>query len=392
MGILGALCLLFSALMTVFSHFAVSPAVKARELKLATYYVAAAALLLALRWTMSRLQQWVIHRRSRRRADTADTSRDGAVLILTLVVVALLAGLILHAQVTARMSLRASQSMLLKERLRVAAADACRTALRDLACEPGQITIPTNSAWWSSFEWEDPSGISTKVVVADENRYFDLNNLALPPPDGGRRSAADITADLLTLCGDFTPLAKVDALVDWMDKDEEGRFEQAFYAERAPPYAPPNRPLHDWQEMLFAGEMSRASFAPHAMRGGPGHHFQEDLGDCVTVLPLPRIAPVPVNLNTASRPVLLGVFGLGQDELVDSVVAMRAIRPLESLDAVVALMEPGDAAALTPYLDVRSHCFRVQARSYAQGQTQTLWVQARRARTGEVEILRWVYL
>ena len=316
--------------------------------------------------------------------------KGGAVLVLVLILLALVAGLVVETQVSARSSLRRQQVNLLQTRLQQAASDAAWSALRKLANDEDLAVDHTNETWAATEEVRDPSGVSTRVKITDQERYFDLNNLAINPPAADARPAGDIAMDIMTLCGDFAPVDRVDSLTDWVDPNDDGFAEKARYREQVPPYEAANRPLYTLSELLWVNGFNRAYFARHE-RNSALDTFNADIVDCLAALPGPHHSASPVNVNTAGREVLMGVFGVTQEGLVQLIKAQRSQRPIRAIDEFFAQTGRPVPGELRPYLAVNSRFFAIDAQAYAEGHTEHLLVLARRGSEGNVDVLQWVF-
>lgn len=380
-------------------------------LRLSMWSVAAGAGLLFLRFLFHTIPQRMAQRRSpvfmRRQALNERRSRPakpapvparplpppdpraGSVLLLVLVLLGLVAALVVHSQLLARSRLQREQTHLRSTELRRAAEDGARAALQRLADDPDLQADHSNETWAVSEELVTPLGISTLVRVDDENRLFDLNNLRATISPGQRRPD-DILMDLMTLCGDFTPSLRVNALTDFVDADDAGPRESDFYERQDPPQRCPNRVLYGWAEVMNVEGWTRELFARHTRSRLPGS-FDANLTDCVTVLPVPRERPLPLNVNTASREALIGVLGVGQEYLVNTIITLRALKPIRNLEPLAVLSEPDYFESVRPYLAVHSSFFRIQARAYAEGRTAILDVLASRTADGHVDILAWQF-
>jgi type II secretory pathway component PulK len=312
------------------------------------------------------------------------------VLVLVLVLLGLIAGLVLEAVVTARSTLELETVHLQSVRLQAAAVDAVRHALQQLADDEMLSVDHEKEEWAKPIERKHPSGISTWVRITDENRRFDLNNLHVEAEDLKMKPAAEVVMDILTLCGDFTPIEKVQSLIDWIDPDDDGFRETAYYEQQDPPYDPANTWLKTWSELPHVAGLTRSYFVPRE-RFESGETFRADVVDCVAVLPGRRSKPVPVNVNTAPREVLLGVLGLEQEELAQYIVLLRKEHPLVSLEPIAMVADPLVIDLAGPYLDVKSNTFRVEARAFEEGRSAQLWALVRRDGKGSVRVLRWVY-
>lgn len=378
-----------------------------RVLRISLWCAAGGAVLLALRFLLHTIPQWLALRRSpvhmrrralnlrrSRRAAPSDTTlpgpaQQGGVLLLVLILLGLVSALVVQSQVLARGRLAREQQTLRATELRRAAEDGARAALQRLADDADLGVDHSNETWAVTEDLTTPLGISVRVRVDDESRLFDLNNLATAV-DAGLRRPDDIALDLMTLCGDFTPSLRVNTLIDYLDDDEAGTHESRYYERLNPPRQCPNRPLYGWAELLHAEGWSRELFALHTRSRLPGS-FDANLGECVTLLPVPREKPVPVNLNTASRETLLGVLGFEQENLVQTILTLRTLKPIRNLEALAILSDPDYFESVRPWLDVQSRVFRVEARAYADGRTEMLHVLAGRGRDGRVDILQWYF-
>jgi type II secretory pathway component PulK len=375
-----------------------SPA-RPRLMKLAINYVIGGGGLLVLRFLIFSLPHFLTTRRSpthqRRRALARNQipgplrdSRRGGVLVLVLVLLALLSVLLLQAHTLARQRLRAEEATRATTDLRRSATEAVFAALQRLADDPDLTVDTTNESWAAREEITTPQGVSTLTRVRDENSRFDLNNLALAG-SGATRATDEILMDLMTLCGDFTPVARVGALRDFLDQNPAGLHESDFYAKRTPPETCVNRTLHAWGELLAVQGWTRETFERKPRFAAAGT-FDGDLVDCVTLIPVPREKPLPININTASRETLTGVLGLGQDALVATILTLRTMKPIRDLEAIALMAEPGVFETVRPYLAVHSQWFSIESLAYADGRTERVRALAARTREGRVDVVQWL--
>ena len=146
--------------------------------------------------------------------------------------------------------------------------------------------------------------------------------------------------DLLTLCGDFEPVGKVDALADWLDDNAEGAWESDYYRDLEPPYAAANRMLFSWSELLAVRGFSREMLArsPAIRSAAP---FRPTCMEQVTVLPIERDSLVPVNLNTVGPDVLRGLLGMQSGSTGQPDPDPPGSRPAASAEPVLAMLDPG---------------------------------------------------
>lgn len=323
----------------------------------------------------------------RRKRGVPARSRDGGVLVLMLVLTGLVAALLLQSQALARA--RSARDALTRERaeLRLAATEGVRAALRRLADDEDLGVDTTNEAWAATLDLETPLGLSTRVRVRDEQARFDLNNLAVPSAPG-QRSSEDAALDLQTLCGEFAPTPRTEALRDFIDDNNAGAKEADFYLRREPPSRCPDRVLYGWRELMEVDGWDTNALARRPLESTL-RSFDASLVDNVTLLPLARSRPLAVNINTASRETLRAVVGLENDTLVDTILTLRAIRPIRQLDVFAVAIGADAFERIRPLLDVRSRYFRIESAAESRERRLTLFVLATRQDDGRVEIVQW---
>lgn len=305
-----------------------------------------------------------------------------------LILVGLIGALLAQSHALART--RAARENALRERtqLRQAAVEAAREALQRLADDEDLGADALSEPWAAPLERETPLGIATRARVRDEQSRIDLNNLHLSAGPG-RRATDDIVMDLMTLCGEFSPSAPVAALRDFVDTDRAGAREHDFYQRANPPLRPADRVLYGWRELLSVDGWNETHLLRRP-RETIARGFDAMLVDHVTLIPIPRERPIPINVNTATRETLRAVMGFEQDRLVDMVLTLRSIRPIRQLDVFVVTAGAETFDRLRPHLDVRSRYFRVFARAEKNGRRFDVDVFAVRADDGRVEIAQWV--
>ena len=314
-------------------------------------------------------------------------ARSGMALILVLAAIVLAGGLALYLQARASALARAERAEGQREKLRVAAAEAAREALWVLAADDTLEVDHLGEDWALPRESIRAEGLSTWAIVEDANRFFNWNNLSAS--NRSARTSRDVLLDLMMFCGDFSSSVRVDALADFVDADGEGTYEADFYQTGETPFRPPNRALWAPAELLRVHGFSAELFRPRP-RTDPDDPTGGDLSASTALVPLPLEAPLPVNVNTASRDVLMGVSGLQQEAVVHQILALRQVQPFESL-ATMFTAYPEVAAALEGSVGTASTCFRVRARAAMGGQHRSVmaWVE-RDSKTGDVRILQWL--
>jgi len=319
--------------------------------------------------------------------DAPDGRPDaGVALVLALALIGVFALLSMAALSFARARMREAEAVAREQRLRAVASDAAWRVLRRLADDPAAVDS-TNEDWCAAIEGTAPSGIRFAARAEDEDRRFNLNNLGVAASADGRRPAEHIVHALLREAGIGDPAPWLEAMRDWIDTDDEGRRESAFYARRDPPRTCPNRPLSGWAEAAAADRWSRAALT-NAIPA-PDGRAPDALVGRLGIAPLPAGRPAPVNVNTAPIEVLRAVFGADAERAARQAVAMREAAPFASLAAVEALLGRDRAAVVLPWLDVRSTFFRVDAEAGQAGARARVRVLAKREIDGTVRVVQW---
>jgi len=386
--VLGVLCLLIAALLG--GIWVIRTPTYAEWLgKLTVAYFLAGLFFLLVRAMLSKKRtSW------RSRLNTGPASAEsGMTLVLILVLLSLISALILHAQHAARLARRSAEKELALTRLELAVQDEVFYVLQKLADDPDQRVDHLGKFWSSLHESERPDGIGVAIQIEDLNRRFDLNNIRPGDAFAYADHSERMIMDLLTRCGDYDSLERVEALRDWVDPDEEGRREGAFYRTRDPFFRVPGTWLQGWGELLHIEGFSPAYFdrmdKPDAAFGVQDAAWM----DVFTMIPGPRAGVTPVNINTASQTVLEGMLGMEREPLIRYILLTRADRPFRSIDGLLAAADPALIRDFRPYLDVRSSHFEVRARA-SDPLRHALEVRAwiHRDPQGVVRILRWMPL
>ncbi len=97
-----------------------------------------------------------------------------------------------------------------------------------------------------------------------------------------------------------------------------------------------------------------------------------------------------ININFASRVILVGVIGRLNSDIVDTMIASRKDNPISSVEPFIAVLDDEHADALRPYLGVKSSHFRVEANAWHQGHASRMEAIVQRDSKGEISVLRWV--
>jgi type II secretory pathway component PulK len=319
---------------------------------------------------------------------TPRAARRGGALVFVLVMLGVLVTLLAHLLAESRGAGGLAAAVLERERLVAAATDAVRRAAQRLADDDDLLVDHPGEPWADEEVLTDPAGITVRTRVADEGSRLDINNLSMDPGTERRRPPEDILQDLFLLCGDPDPRERIEALRDWVDADNDGRFEAAYYLGRKPPSTPSNKPLATETEWLHIAGFSPAWLADPSLGEAESNSLPR-ISDLVTAIPGPHGRTVPVNLNTASEALLTVLFGRGQEYLARAVITLREADPLRSADGLAALADPIRMTRLLPWLDLKSAWFRIESMAAGPRSRVRIVALAKREPDGTVKIVNW---
>ncbi|MCF7837124.1 MAG: general secretion pathway protein GspK [Candidatus Marinimicrobia bacterium] len=322
----------------------------------------------------------------------APAKRRGTVTLLVLLLVATVAALVTQGQLGAYIRRRAAGHHAAETRLRRLAFEGVRGAARQLAAATEGDATNLLRSGFAQLEWSPAPGTTVTVTLEDLERKLDLNNLYIEgepaEAEGGGRTVADILGEAFRFSGEAAPGERLAALRDWMDPDQDGFHEAPWPDTDA---RPPNYWLDAPAELDFVPGFAPAWLTPRPEMPEAPPLFATPPAELFTIIPGPRREPWRVNVNSASRPVLLAVLGLEHQPWVEALLIERQARPLDDLEPLQAGADQALQARLARYLAVRSRHFAVRARAREAERTREAWALLRREAEGQVSWLRCVW-
>lgn len=315
-------------------------------------------------------------------------SRRGSALVVVLAVLGAILVVVGATMAEARARAALAAARLERERLRVIAAGEVERAMSRLANDDDLLCDHSDETWARPERHRTPDGDAVETIIEDEQRLWDLNNLAADPTTIPRRPPEDILTDLFQLVGDASPGDRILAVRDWVDADQDGPREASYYVDMTPRRTPPNRPLESWDELEWiAGFPSGWYFDPS--QGAVPANQRVPVRELITLIPGPHRRVTPINLNSAPEPLMMILFGRGQQHIARAVATLRAAAPLRSTDGLTVLADPLQMARLMPYLDVKSEWFRIRVQ--VRGARQRVYAETlvRRSADGTVRVVQW---
>lgn len=301
-----------------------------------------------------------------------NSGESGIILAVVLIMLGIIVALVIQAQILSRSYLNLEASRLIKTQLRETAGDGAWQALNTLAADEMLLIDHTNEAWAAPIFLHLPNGIDAEINVVDENRFLDANMLAFSSPSEQWRPAAAIIRDLLAGAKFSNPEMRTEIIRDWVDQNQEGVYEKAYYLRRQELFFPEDLPMESTEELLWLLDATTNASSPAAQ---------------LTVLPSQERSIVPLNVNTADRRTLLAVFGENNSATVERIIRGRDAAPILNLTQV---LDPVTMRKYSSYLTVRSSFFSVYAMAEKGLLTAEIYCLAKRDSAGNVRIIRWV--
>jgi len=270
----------------------------------------------------------------------------GVALILVLGMVALIAGWAATAAYEDMIGLRRAENLTHSVRAMLAAESGVELAKLVLVQDVDEGKTDDLTETWASTT--PPFPIDDGMIIGsitDANRFFNLNDLV---DDAGKAKPDSVAIAKRLFVALELDGSLVDALVDWMDKDDlpfgGGGVEKDGYFDR--PYHIKNGRLDRLEELRMVLGFDRKVFTK--------------LKKFVVVRPPLGGGKTPININTASAEVLAAIFPNMSEQSAAQVVADRENTPFADTASLVNAPDGKgvDAARLAVSSDafiVRSH-------------------------------------
>lgn len=303
---------------------------------------------------------------------TVLASQQGMALLVTLLLLAAMVVLTLHLHKRTMAEHLAARALAEQQQLRVTALGVVRVGQVILA-QPGGAGDSLLDPW-ARVSGDDLAQLFgegvAELAIIDLSGRLQLNSLVDGDSTGGKRSqpsekarqAREILFRLLS-GGDFATSGEwearqlVDALVDWLDADEQpspGGAESGYYQGLVPPYGCRNGPARSIEELLLVRGMSRELLF--------GTGSTKALADHLTIYG----SDGRINLNTAPLSLLRALHGNIDATLLGRLDAYRRDPSHHSQLGTIAWYKniggwPRDIVLYEDLLSTRSNYFQITA-------------------------------
>ena len=316
------------------------------------------------------------------RTDPVVGNQSGLALVLTLLLISFLVAVTVQLMITIDRQVTVSTAQREQVRLDAMVLAGLNLARAALLADQLESRVDTTQDLWADLDQERlaalAGGVELQVAIVDLSGRLQVNALGAPKsgrnPGGSvqgqqqeRKAIREIWLRFLT-SGRFVVKdedqaeALLDAIADWVDKDDNERTqgaEEQYYRSRDPGYGCRNGAMSSLEELLLVKGVT-----PELLYGDKEH---EGIAEFVTVAG----EDGAINLNTAPLPVLQALSPEMTTELAQELIDFREDkRNLEALaQANWYTKVPGVSASLTldrNLLKVSGEYFRVTVKAVNQ--------------------------
>ncbi|MBE0500083.1 MAG: type II secretion system minor pseudopilin GspK [Desulfuromonadales bacterium] len=271
----------------------------------------------------------------------------GMVLLLVLMVVALLATVLTELSFSTLVDMRLAETFRDSTRAGYLARGGLQVGQRLLQDDNNNYD-GTDELWAIGVQQYPVADGAVTIEITDLGGRVDLNRLVTPQ---GNIDVVikDRYLRLLQQLDIDQPAALVGALIDWIDQDdlpEANGAENSVYLARAEPYQCKNGPLDTLEELVLI-----QGYSPELLQRLRPH--------------VTAYGSAKVNVNTASREVLLSLSEQMNVTAVDIILAARQEEPFVAISQIKDL--PGMETLygfLYLYIDVKSERYQIESTAW----------------------------
>ncbi len=300
-------------------------------------------------------------------------SNAGTILLLTLIILSAIVAIAIELHIIAHNMIRREQTSLDITKLRLLAADAVFFMAQRLALDENFLCDSTNELWAQAYSNNFNDGTKIIAITIDENRFFDVNNLAMQANFKIFRQPIEILIDLFAMNGINNSIELAQSVQDWIDINMEGFRESLFYTERYSNCVPPNTKMESPEELSFIFQANNILFSR--------------MPEGLTLIPKQEMQATKINVNTASEKVLAAVLGPYAADIIVNISRRRETTPITSLTSLLPAKIASEAQLV---LDVKSDYFSIIACAEHGEKLAKVYALLHREPTGNIKILRWL--
>ena len=181
-----------------------------------------------------------------------------------------------------------------------------------------------------------------KVLIEDENAKIDVNKVVM---DDGKVDPKIHTAISILFERLEVDLGILDAIIDWIDPDDEplpDGAEDLHYGSLDPPYTCKNRPLDTLSELLMVKDVTDEVYGK--------------ISKYLTIYSKDG----KININTAAKEVLLCLDDEIDEAMAEGIIGYREESPFAAKEELKPVINNDEVyTRISPIIDVKSNAFSV---------------------------------
>lgn len=211
---------------------------------------------------------------------------------------------------------------------------------------------------------------SISITIEDEKARFNLRNLVSTYGKEDKRRSVMLSRMFRFLS--IEP-SLVDGVVDWQDSNDielPDGAEASYYHYLTPPFTPRNGRFITTGELFLVKGMDRdLLFLPPSSRSPVGNEEYVSLMHYITVY-----GDGKININTASKPVLLCLSEDMDEFIVNDIIEYREDDPFKNIQDLKNVETVSDILydEINSLITVKSNLFRISATGMSGGFSQTI--------------------
>jgi general secretion pathway protein K len=279
--------------------------------------------------------------------DLLRKSEKGVALILTLLITAILVTLIVEVNYSTQVDLMIAGNFRNDLQAYYLAKSGINVAISYLKYDAETTRTDNLDEDWAKPYPPIPVGSGfVEVVTEDENARINVNEVV--KEDG---MVSDALARLFEMLE--VDVRILDAVIDWIDPDDEGEAESSYYESLDPPYVCKNAPLDTLSELLMIKDVT-----------------DEVYGKVSKYLTIHSNGMI--NINTVGKEVLMC---LGIDEgIAEGIIQYRGEKPFDTKEELkeLQLLDDEVYTKIDPIIDVQSNAFSVTSTGMVERVEKTI--------------------
>ncbi len=266
-------------------------------------------------------------------------SEEGVALILTLLITAILVTLIVEVNYSTQVDVRISGNFRNDLQASYLAKSGINIAVSYLKYDGQNNDTDNLTEDWAKSYPPFPVGEGfVKVMIEDEDGKINVNRAV---KENGEVDQVIYDALYRLFQGEEVDVGILDALIDWIDPNDEGEAEDNYYLSLDPPYACKNGPMDTLSELRMIKDITDEVY--------------EKISKYLTIY-----SDGKFNINTASKEVLMCLDDEIDEGIAEGIIQYREETPFGTKGELKDVLNDDDLyGRIESIIDVKSNAFNV---------------------------------